>query len=152
MENTMVEAHRAKGKTAPQTIEVKNQLGCASAKETELIISKYAKEGKSAAQIGLALRDEYGVPSVKLVTGKTIGQILKEKGAQSEIPDDLMALITKAVLVRKHMDANKGDMTAKRGLRLTESKINRLANYYKGTGRLADTWKYDPERIKLYVE
>ena len=100
-----------------------------SAKEVELLIGKYAKEGKSGSQIGLALRDEYGIPDVKLVTGRSITQILADKNLLAEIPEDLMALITKVVLVKKHMDENKKDMTAKRGLRLTESKITRLVTY-----------------------
>lgn len=123
-----------------------------SPKETELLIVKYAKDGKSASQIGLHLRDEYGIPDVKLAIGKTITQVLAEKKLTAEIPDDLMALIRKAVLVKKHQETNKNDMTAKRGLRLTESKINRLVKYYKATGKLPQSWKYDPERIKLYVE
>ena len=123
-----------------------------SPKEIELLITRYAKEGKSASQIGLHLRDEYGIPDVKLALGKTISQQLADKKLAPEIPDDLMALITKAVLVKKHMEANKGDMTAKRGLQLTESKIKRLADYYRREGRLPADWKYDPERIKLYVE
>jgi small subunit ribosomal protein S15 len=58
----------------------------------------------------------------------------------------------KAVLIRKHLEENKQDMPGKRGLQLTESKINRLAKYYKETGKLDTAWKYDPERIKLQVE
>ncbi len=123
-----------------------------SPKEVELLIAKYAKEGKAPSQIGLALRDEYGIPDVKLVTGRTITQILKDKSLLPEIPEDLMALITKVVLIKKHMDVSKKDMTAKRGVQLTESKINRLVKYYKNSGRLAKDWSYDPDRIKLYVE
>ncbi|HIH24583.1 TPA: 30S ribosomal protein S15 [Candidatus Woesearchaeota archaeon] len=123
-----------------------------SAKETELLVVKYAKDGKSPSQIGLHLRDEYGIPSVKLVTGKSVAQILKEKTLQTEIPEDVMALVTKVVKIKKHQDENKKDMTAIRGLRLTESKINRLVKYYKTTGRLPADWSYDPDRIKLYVE
>lgn len=123
-----------------------------SPKETELLVVKYAKDGKSASQIGLHLRDEYGIPSVKTVTGKSITGILKEKDLLQDIPEDVMALIRKVVLVRKHLDENKKDMTAKRGLRLTESKINRLVKHYKASGRLPADWSYDPDRIKLYVE
>ena len=123
-----------------------------SPKETELLVVKYAKEGKSAAQIGLLLRDEYGIPSVKLVTSKTVSQILKEKDLLTEIPEDVMALIKKVVFIKKHQEENKKDMTAIRGLKLAESKINRLVKHYKASGRLAKNWSYDPERIKLYVE
>ena len=121
-------------------------------KEIELLIIKYAKEGKNPSQIGIFLRDEYGIPDVKLITKKSITQILKEKNLLKEIPEDLMALIRKAVFIRKHLGENKKDMPAKRGLQLTESKIKRLTKYYKKTARLPMTWKYDPERIKLVVE
>jgi len=123
-----------------------------SPKETELLVVKYAKEGKSPSQIGLHLRDEYGIPSVKLVAGKTVNQILKEKSLQADIPEDVMALVTKVVKIKKHMDENGKDMTAIRGLKLAESKINRLVKHYKATGRLPKDWSYDPDRIKLYVE
>jgi small subunit ribosomal protein S15 len=139
------------GSTKPSS-PVKPAWLTQSPKETELLVVKYAKEGKSPSQIGLLLRDEYGIPSVKLVAGKTVAQILKEKELQAEIPEDVMALITKVVKIKKHQDENKKDMTAIRGLRLTESKINRLVAYYKSNGRLPKEWTYDPERIKLYVE
>jgi len=121
-------------------------------KEIELLIVKYAKEGKNPSQIGVYLRDEYGIPDVKVVTGKNISQILKEKNLLKEIPEDLMALIRRAVLLRKHMDENKKDMSAKRGLILTESKIKRFTKYYKRTAKLPLEWKYDPKKIKLVVE
>jgi small subunit ribosomal protein S15 len=123
-----------------------------STKETELLVVKYAKEGKSSSQIGILLRDEYGIPSIKMATGKSVSEILKEKELLAEIPEDVMALIKKVVLIKKHQDENKKDMTAIRGLRLAESKINRLVAYYKKSGRLSADWSYDPDRIKLYVE
>ena len=75
-------------------------------KEIELLIVKYAKEGKKPSQIGLYLRDEYGIPDVVLVTKKSICQILEEKKLLGEIPEDLMALIKKAVLIKKHLEEN----------------------------------------------
>lgn len=121
-------------------------------KEIEMLITKLAKEGNSASKIGLLLRDQYGVPDVKLVTGKRISQILTEKKLIGDIPEDLMALIRKAVLIRKHLEDNHKDQPGKRGLILTESKIMRLAKYYKRTAKLPATWKYDPETIKLQVD
>ena len=121
-------------------------------KEVELLIVKYAREGKNPSQIGIYLRDEYGIPDVKLIAKKSISQIMKDKNLLKEIPEDLMALIRKAVLVRKHLAENHQDMPAKRGLQLTESKIKRLTKYHKRTGKLPMTWRYDPKRIKLVVE
>ena len=122
------------------------------AKELELLIGKIAKEGKTASQIGIVLRDTYGVPSVKEITNKSITETMKEKGAASELPEDLMAMIKKNIMLKKHLDANKQDMTAKHGLELTESSIRRLVNYYKKSKKLSAEWKYDPAKIKLLIE
>ncbi len=121
-------------------------------KEVELLVTKIAKEGKTPSQIGLFLRDNYGIPSVKKITNKSITSILKEKNLAKEIPEDIMALIKRTIMLRKHLDKNHKDETAKRGLNLTESKIKRLVKYYKQTKKLPMDWKYDPERIKLFIE
>jgi len=121
-------------------------------KELEMIIGKLAKEGKTASEIGLILRDSYGIPNTKLITGKRIQQLLGEKKLLPQIPEDLMALMKKSVMLRKHMEMNKQDQTAKRGLLLTESKIKRLVKYYKEVGKLAPLWKYDPASTKIYTE
>lgn len=131
-------------KTVPSWVKL-------TAKEVELLIVKFAKEGKTASQIGIIFRDEYGLPDVKTLTGSSITQTLKAKDVLPELPEDLLALIKKSILVRKHLEENKHDYTAKRGLQLTESKIRRLAKYYKGSGRLPVTWKYDPNKVRLYV-
>ena len=48
-------------------------------KEVELLIIRHAKEGKKGSQIGMIMRDQYGIPDVKILIGKSISQILKEK-------------------------------------------------------------------------
>ncbi len=121
-------------------------------KEVEMLVTKMAKEGKTASQIGLFLRDNYGIPSVKKITQKNITSILKEKKLSKEIPEDLMALIRRTVMLKKHLEKNHKDESAKRGLHLTESKIKRLVKYYKKSKKLPMDWKYDPERIKLFIE
>ena len=121
-------------------------------KEVELLIVKLAKEGKTASQIGLHLRDVYGIPDVKVITKKSISEILKESELLPKVPEDLMALMKKAVLIRKHMEQNKKDMPALRGLQLTESKISKLIKYYKKKNRLPKEWKYDPSKVKLLAE
>ena len=122
------------------------------AKEVEMLVMKVAKEGKPASMIGLVLRDSYGIPDVKAVAGKSITMILKEKKLAPKIPEDLMALIKRAIAIRKHMEENKQDMTALRGLQLTESKIKRLVKYYKVIRKLPVDWKYDVKSVKLYAE
>ena len=121
-------------------------------KEVELIISKLAKEGKNSSEMGLVLRDTYGIPGTRLLFKKKISSVLKENNIAPELPDDLTALIIKSVTIRKHMEENKVDQTAKRGLLLTESKIKRLTKYYNRTGKLATDWKYDPERAGFFMK
>ena len=120
-------------------------------KEIEMLIQKLAKDGKTASEIGMFLRDSYGIPDVKALTKKTVTTIVKEKGLGKEIPEDLYHLIQKAVTLQKHREANKQDNTSLRGLQLTESKIRRLVKYYKRTGAVPANWKYDAKSLRLYV-
>jgi len=120
--------------------------------EVELLIAKLAKEGKSSSEIGIVLRDTYGISDVRLLCKKKIFQILEEKKIAPELPDDLMALIRKSVAVRKHLETNHKDETAKHGLILTESKIKSLTKHYKQTGKLASEWKFDPERAGFFTK
>lgn len=120
--------------------------------EAELLIAKLAKEGKNSSEIGITLRDTYGIADIRILCKKKISQILKEKKIAPELPDDMLALIRKSVAVRKHLEANHKDQTAKYGLTLTESKIKRLTKHYKKTGKLASEWKFDPERAGFYTK
>lgn len=122
------------------------------AKEIELLIGKIGKEIKSASKIGMVLRDNYGIADVKAVTKKSITKILEEKGINQEFPEDLLALMKRSVQIRKHIDENHKDQTAKRGLLLTESKIKRLVKYYKKINKLDLKWKYDPTKAKLSID
>ena len=121
-------------------------------KEIELLIGKIGKEIKSPSKIGMVLRDSYGIPDVKTYAGKSVSKILEEKGIKQEFPEDLLSLIKKSVQIRKHVEENGKDQTAKRGLILTESKIKRLAKYYKENNKLPLDWKYDPKKARLSVE
>ncbi|MBS3108318.1 30S ribosomal protein S15 [Candidatus Woesearchaeota archaeon] len=142
--------HGKHGSKKPSKI-VKHSWMTYTTKEVEQLILKLAKAGSTASKIGLILRDAYGIPDVKSVTNKRINKILEANNIIPELPEDLMALIRREILLLKHMEKNKHDMTAKRGLHLTESKINKLSKYYKDIGRLDKNWKYDRDRIKLIV-
>jgi len=120
--------------------------------EVEMLVAKMAKEGFSASKIGLTLRDKYGLPDVKAMCGKTITKLLKEKNVLPELPEDITALIKKSAAVQKHLEENRHDQTAKRGLTLTESKIKRLIKYYKLSGRIPEDWKYDVSRAGYFLE
>jgi small subunit ribosomal protein S15 len=121
-------------------------------KEAELLVIKLAKEGNTASQIGIYLRDHYGIPSIKTITNKSITKIMEEKDLTGDLPDDLMAVIRSNVLIRKHLENNKQDKVGKRGLQLADSKIKRLVDYYKKNGKLDKNWKYDPEKLRLLIE
>lgn len=121
-------------------------------KEVEKLIIKLAKSGNRAGEIGLYLRDNYGIPSVRVITNKKITQILEENKLGKKIPEDLMNLIRKNISLRTHLEKNHHDMAAKRGLEITDSKIRRLVKYYKDKKRLPEDWKFHPEQIKLYEE
>lgn len=121
-------------------------------KEVELLIAKLAKEGKSPSQIGLFLRDAYGIPDVKILTKKNVTVTLKEKNLLGEVPEDLLSLIKKAALIKKHLEENKKDQAAKRGLEITESKIRRMIKYYKRTGKLKEDFRYEPKKWGMFLE
>jgi small subunit ribosomal protein S15 len=119
--------------------------------EIEETIVDLRKTGMGCAQIGLVLRDKYGVPSVKLATGKRIQEILDEKGMTSDIPEDLRNLIVKALGMRKHLSENKKDVHNKRQLQLTESKVRRLVKYYVKSGKLPKGWAYKPDTAEFLL-
>ena len=121
---------------------------------TEEIVSfveTLARSGKTEAQIGQVLRDQYGVPSVKLVTDKTLSQLLKEKSLSPKYPSDLIALMRRAVNVREHIRSNPGDKSNRTKLLHLESKIKRLVRYYRGN-KLPANWKYDAQTAALIVK
>jgi len=122
-----------------------------SEKEINMLILKLAKDELTPSQIGLVLRDKYGVPDVKNILGKSITDILKDKKMLPELPEDLYALLKRALVIITHLEQNKQDQTAKRGLIITESKIRRLSRYYKTQGTLPKGWKYNPDQLKLIV-
>lgn len=117
----------------------------------EKIIVDLRKEGTSSSMIGLILRDRYGVPDVKMVTGKSVGDILVENKISSEIPEDLRDLMVKALGLRKHLEDNKKDLHNKRQLHLVEAKIRRLVKYYLGTKKLPAGFTYKPENAEILL-
>lgn len=120
-----------------------------SPEEVKKKVIELYEEGYEPSMIGIILRDRYGIPSVKQATGQKIVKILKEEGVDIKYPEDLKALIKKALKLRKHLEIHKKDYHNKRGLQLIEAKIWRLANYYKEKGILPPDWKYSPERLRI---
>lgn len=113
--------------------------------EVEALIIKLAKEGQPPSRIGTTLRDQYAIPLVKPITGKTVTQILKEAELAPSIPENLGNLLKKATRLTAHMEKNKKDLHNKRALQIVEAKIYKLARYYKREGVLPQNWKYEPK-------
>lgn len=122
-----------------------------SATDVEEKICVLAKKGLTPSQIGVLLRDSEGIAQVKSVTGQKIVRILKANGLAPEIPEDLYMLIKKAVAVRKHLEKNRKDKDSKFRLILIESRIHRLARYYRTTRKLPSNWKYESATASTIV-
>lgn len=120
--------------------------------EVEELVAKFAKEGMTAAGIGLILRDRYGIPSVKNLCGKSVTEMMKDSGMRMDYPEDLMNLIKRATRIRKHLIDNKQDKHNKTSLSRQEAKIKRLVLYYREKGKLPKDWSYDPEKAALLVK
>jgi len=112
--------------------------------EVEALVVKLAKEGHPPSMIGIILRDQYGIPLVKPITGKSIMQILREHGLARPIPEDLENLIRKANRLVAHLEKHRKDYHNKRALQIIEAKIHKLAKYYKRKGILPPDWEYKP--------
>jgi small subunit ribosomal protein S15 len=117
--------------------------------EVEALVIKLAKEGNSTSRIGTILRDQYAIPLVKPMTGKTITKILKEAQLAPKIPEDLASLMKKAESLSAHYQKNRSDLHNKRALQLIEAKIHKLSRYYKREGVLPKNWKYEAKIASL---
>ncbi|EDO05429.1 putative 40S ribosomal protein S13 [Babesia bovis T2Bo] len=113
--------------------------------DVEQQIVKLAKKGMTPSQIGVVLRDSNAIPLVKTITNNKILRILRGHGWAPDIPEDLYFLVKKAVVMRKHMEHNLNDKDSKFRLILVESRIHRLARYFKKKRRLPANWKYKSE-------
>ncbi len=122
-----------------------------SASEVEELVVKLAKEGTPPSRIGITLRDQHAVPSIKEATGKSVKQILDAHDVKPELPEDLVNKIRKAVALYTHLDRNPKDFGTKRALEVVEAGIVKLAKYYKQKGILPPGWRYDRERAALLV-
>lgn len=117
-----------------------------SAEEVRELVVELREDGLEPAQIGLRLRDEYGVPDVKTLTGDKVTEILEEEGVAPEMPEDLNNLIEKAENLERHIDENPADDEADRRLELVKAKIRRVASYHRDQGNIPEDWKYEDEQ------
>lgn len=96
-------------------------------KEMKDIIVKLA-EKHSPSQIGMVLRDQYGIPSPRIF-GKKLNDYLKEEGI--EVNEDLENAEKKVDKMKEHLKNNITDRKAKHKLQKAQSRLNVLRNYFK---------------------
>merc|ERR1739848_708209 len=114
-------------------------------------IIKLARKGATPSQIGVILRDSHAITQVSGVTGSKILRILKKAGMAPELPEDLHHLIKKAVNIRKHLEKFRADRDAKFRLICVESRIHRLARYYRNVKVLRPSWRYVSKRADTLI-
>ena len=95
-------------------------------KEVKAIILKLAETGLTSEKIGLALRDQYGIPKTSIYNFK-ISQILKENDKFQE-PTSLN-LDAKLKKIIGHYKKNKQDKKAERSLIITKAKVKKTKEY-----------------------
>jgi small subunit ribosomal protein S15 len=110
--------------------------------EARTVALKLAKEGVSPSKIGQTLRDDYGVPLLKPLLGKSLRKVLTEGKVAPKLPQDLQDLIDRAQRVQKHLQVHKSDRKNVHSLELVEAKIYRLSKFYKRKGILPSDFKY----------
>ncbi len=120
--------------------------------EIEEIIVKLTKDGVSTSKIGMILRDQHGVPSTKLALGKSISEVVADNDLSPKLPEDIASLMRKAVNLNEHLIDNRKDNSNKRSMQLIESRIRRLAKYYKNNGVLPSDWKYSIKDAELQIQ
>lgn len=96
--------------------------------EVKSIIIKLANKGLTAEKIGLALRDQYGIPKVRLY-GLKIKDVLDEKGKFEEPTNKNLQI--KLERISNHYNKNKGDKKTERAMIITKAKLKKREDYKK---------------------
>ncbi|MFB6216382.1 MAG: 30S ribosomal protein S15, partial [Candidatus Aenigmatarchaeota archaeon] len=84
--------HGKSGSTRPLRKDTPDWVDL-SEDEVEEKVVELAEEGKDPSQIGVILRDRYGIPTTKDVVDKSVTEILEENDAKGDIPEDLRNLL-----------------------------------------------------------
>lgn len=121
------------------------------AEEIGALAAELARMGYMPSMIGIILRDQYGIPLVKSVTGMKLMKLLEKYGVRYPIPEDLLRLMARAVNLRRHLKEHPKDTTSMRGLIEIESRIRALVGYYKNLGKLPQDFEYDPAKAEIWV-
>jgi len=114
-----------KSQTQMQKIEKPSWLKLTEKEVIDLIL-KIAEKEPSAEKIGLILRDQYGVPDVKIY-GLKISKVLGNKF----IEPTSINLAKKLENVISHYKKNKQDKKAERSLIITKAKLKKIIDYQK---------------------
>lgn len=94
--------------------------------EVKAIILKLANKGLTAEKIGLTLRDQYGIPNVKLYNLR-IKDILKQNNLYKE--PTVINLKEKLSNIINHYKKNKQDKKTERSLIITRAKLKKREIY-----------------------
>ena len=94
--------------------------------EVKAIVLKLTNKGLTAEKIGLTLRDQYGIPNVKLYNLK-IKEIMQDKFKE---PTNIN-LQTKLQKIINHFKKNKQDKKSGRALMITKAKLKKRDDYMK---------------------
>jgi small subunit ribosomal protein S15 len=89
------------------------------------LIIELAKVKTPPSKIGVILRDQYGIPPVMSIVGKSITQIILDEGIEISVHDDLNTLLQKATTLSQHLNKNRAYTVNKRALELIMSRIPR---------------------------
>ncbi|CAI7851314.1 unnamed protein product [Closterium sp. NIES-54] len=108
---------------------------------SDAVADRRHSEGLARYRVGVGRHWQQGPAHSQSSRERSEGVI----GLAPEIPEDLYHLIKKAQAVRKHLERNRKDKDSKFRLILIESRVHRLARYYKWTKKLPPNWKYNAQ-------
>jgi ribosomal protein S15P/S13E len=96
--------------------------------EKELVdIIKDLSQKYAPSQVGMILRDQYGVPTTR-VFGKKLKKYLEDLGIETK--EDLVNAEKKVDSLKEHMKNNTGDKRSKHKLQKAQAHLNRTKRYY----------------------
>lgn len=88
---------------------------------------KELSEKYAPSKIGIILRDQYGIPSVKIY-GKKMQDYLKELGI--EVNEDLENAEKKVEKLKEHTKNNITDKKAKHKMQRAQARLNIIRRYF----------------------
>ena len=93
-------------------------------KEFEKIVLDLAKKGMTTEKIGLVLKKEHGIKKAKKEFGVRISSILKKNDLYKSA--NKINVTNKITTLKKHINKNIHDYSAKKALIMHESRIRKI--------------------------